>query len=166
MPNSLARGERRLDVLAVEVAEVGPVQQPGEVAQQRPLSRCCFCSAFSGSARPARRCRGAPDITQEHEHETSQIEDEFFYRYGAAARGDIDAESGGLVWEHEEGVAEKQVEEKADWRQDGDRTPKGRARKLKVGPGSKPPRQGCDRNEEEEQTPGVTKWRRIVGAWL
>src|SRR6266508_1483735 len=108
----------------------------------------------------------APDVTQKHEHKTGQIEDELFHRYGAAACRDINAESGELVWEDEEGVAEKQVEEKADWRQHGDRTPKGRARKLQVGPGGKPPRQRYNRNDEEEQTPGVTKRRRIVGARL
>src|SRR4029453_19059526 len=108
----------------------------------------------------------APDVTQEHEHETGQIKNEFFYRYRATPRGDINAESGGLVWEDEEGAAEKQVEKKADWHQDGDRTPKGRARKLQVGPGGKPPPQREDRNDKEEQTPGVTERRRIVGARL
>src|SRR3989442_13222377 len=37
----------------------------------------------------------APDITQEHEHETGEIEDELFYRHRAAARGDVNAERGG-----------------------------------------------------------------------
>src|SRR5882724_4767433 len=107
-----------------------------------------------------------PDVAQEHEHETGQIKDELFYRYRAAARGDVNAKSGGMVWENEKGVAEKQVEEKADWRQDGDRTPKGRARELQVGPGGKPPRERCDRNDKKKQTPGVTERRRIVGARL
>src|SRR4029450_1304028 len=93
----------------------------------------------------------APDVTQEHEHETGQIEDELFDRYGAAARGKINAERRRRVWEREEGVAEKQVEEKADWHQDDDRTPKGRARELEVGPGGKPPPERCDRNDEKKQ---------------
>jgi hypothetical protein len=108
----------------------------------------------------------APDITQEHEHETRQIKDELFYWYRAAARRDVDAESCGFVWEDEEIVAEQQIEDEAQRRQNCDRTPKGRARELQIGSGDEPPGQRCDRNDEEEQTPSVTERCRIVGAWL
>src|SRR5256885_16633051 len=69
----------------------------------------------------------APDITQEHEHETGEIEDELFYRYRAAARGDVNAESGGLVWGDEKKGTEEHNDEKNERRPEGEANPQDRA---------------------------------------
>src|SRR5438876_307031 len=72
----------------------------------------------------------APDITQEHEHETGEIEDELFYRYRAAARGDVNAESGGVVWGGEGSGTEEHNGDKGRRRPDGSPRHKGRARAV------------------------------------
>src|SRR6516164_7952584 len=75
----------------------------------------------------------APNITEQHEHEASQIENEFFDWNGSADGWDFATECGQLVWENEESVAKQQIEQETKRREHGDGSPKSLSRKFEIG---------------------------------
>jgi hypothetical protein len=58
----------------------------------------------------------APNVTQQHQHEPGEIENEFFNRNRSAHGGYFPTESRRFVWENEESVAKEQVEEETERR--------------------------------------------------
>src|SRR5215475_1353263 len=58
----------------------------------------------------------APNVTQQHEHEPGEVENEFF-DWNCSAQGRyFPTESGRFIWENEESVAKQQVEEETERR--------------------------------------------------
>src|SRR5437667_7436649 len=74
----------------------------------------------------------APDVTQQHEHEAGQIENEFLDWNSSACRRDVPAECGRPIWENEEGVAKEQIQQKAEWREHCDGPPECFSRKNEI----------------------------------
>src|SRR5262249_50573208 len=58
----------------------------------------------------------APNVTQQHQHEPGEIENEFFNRNRSAHGRYFPTESGRFVWENEESVAKQKVEEETERR--------------------------------------------------
>src|SRR5206468_7525912 len=81
----------------------------------------------------------APDITQQHQHEAGEIEDEFLDWNCSTHCRYLPTECRRLVWENEKGIAKEQVEHETKWREHRDRSPKCFSRKLQIGPAGEPP---------------------------
>ena len=58
----------------------------------------------------------APNVTQQHQHEPGEVENEFFDWNRSADRGYFPAESGRFIRENEKRVAKEQVERETQWR--------------------------------------------------
>src|SRR5438445_6155264 len=104
----------------------------------------------------------APNITEQHEHEASQIENEFLDWNCSAYGRDAAAECGRLVRENEESVAKEQVEHETEWREHRDGSPKCFSGKLQIGPAGKPPPERRDRNNKQEKARCISERRRII----
>src|SRR5206468_5840068 len=108
----------------------------------------------------------APDITQQHQHEAGEIEDEFLDWNRTTCCGYFATERRRFIWENEESVAKEQVEQETEWREHGDGSPECFSRKLQIGPAGKPPPERRDRHNEQEQAPCISKRRRIIRCGL
>src|SRR5206468_1997101 len=104
----------------------------------------------------------APNITQQHQHEAGEIEDEFLDWNCSAYGRDVAAECGRLVRENEEGVAKEQIQQKPEWREHRDGSPKCFSWKLQIGTARKPPPERRDRNNKQEQAPCISERGRII----
>src|SRR5437660_9716630 len=98
----------------------------------------------------------APDVTQQHEHEAGEVEDEFLDRNRPAQRGNLATECSCFVWEGEESVAKEQIEQEAKRCEHGDGSPKCFSRKNEIGPTGEPPSQRTDRNNKQEEAPCIS----------
>jgi hypothetical protein len=58
----------------------------------------------------------APNVTQQHQHEPGEIENEFLDGNRSAHRGYFPTESGRFIRENEKGVAKQQVEQETERR--------------------------------------------------
>ena len=58
----------------------------------------------------------APNVTQQHQHEPGEVENEFFNRNRSAHRGYFPAECGGFVRKNEKSISKEQVEHETQWR--------------------------------------------------
>src|SRR5437660_6863792 len=103
-----------------------------------------------------------PDITQQREHEASEVEDELLDWNGPAHCGYFATEGCCLVSENKKGVAKEQIQQEPDWREHSDGSPKCFPWKLQVRAAGKPPPERRDRHNEQEQAPCISKRRRII----
>src|SRR5437016_4363169 len=108
----------------------------------------------------------APDITQQHQHEAGEIEDEFLDWNSSTHCGYFATERRRFIWENEESVAKEQVEHETEWREHRDRSPRGFSRKLQIGTARKPPPERRDGNDRQEQAPCISERRRIIRSGL
>jgi hypothetical protein len=108
----------------------------------------------------------APNVTQQHQHEAGEIEDEFLDWNRSTHGGYLATERGRFIWENEESVAKEQVEHETEWREHRDGSPKCFSRKLQIGPAGKPPSQRRDRNYKQEQAPCISERGRIIRGGL
>src|SRR4029077_9844025 len=58
----------------------------------------------------------APNVTQQHQHEPCEVENEFFNRNRSAQRGYFPTECGRFIRENEKRVPKQQVERETQWR--------------------------------------------------
>src|SRR5438876_6274428 len=107
-----------------------------------------------------------PDITQQHQHEPGEIEDEFLDRNRSTEGRNLAPECGRFLWESEESTAKEQVEQETEWREHCDGSPKCFSRKLQIGPAGKPPSKRRDGNNKQEQAPCISERRRIIRCCL
>ena len=108
----------------------------------------------------------APDVTQQDQHETGQVEDEFFDWNGPAHGRYLATQDCCLVSENKKGVAKEHIQQEPDWREHSDGSPKCFSRKPQIGPAGKPPPERRDRHNEQEQAPCISKRRRIIRCGL
>jgi hypothetical protein len=108
----------------------------------------------------------APNVTQQHEHEAGEIEDEFLDWNRSTRRGYLAAERSCFIWKNEESVAKEQIEQETDWREHCDGSPECFSRKLQIGPAGKPPPERRNRNNEQEQAPCISERGRIIRSGL
>src|SRR5438445_13732828 len=108
----------------------------------------------------------APDITQQHQHEAGEIEDEFLDGNRSTQGGNIATERRRFIWENEESVAKEQIQQEPDWREHSDGSPKCFPWKLQVRAAGKPPPERRDRHNEQKQAPCISKRRRIIRCGL
>src|SRR5439155_10609760 len=108
----------------------------------------------------------APDITQQHQHEAGEIEDEFLDGNRSTQGGNIATERRCFIWENEESVAKEQIQQEPDWREHSDGSPKCFPWKLQVRAADKPPPERRDRHNEQKQAPCISKRRRIIRCGL
>src|SRR5262249_26677616 len=111
----------------------------------RYASRCC---CVVGNIVRRHPIFIAPDIAQQHQHEASEIEDEFLDWNCSTKCGYLAAECCCFVWKNEESIAEEQVEQQTEWREHCDGPPKCLFRKPQIGPAGKPPPERRDRSNE------------------
>src|SRR5437773_11899713 len=104
----------------------------------------------------------APDITQQHQREAGEIEDEFLDRNRTTHRGYFATERRRFIWENEESVAKEQVEHETAWREHRDGSPKCFSRKLQIRTARKPPPERRDRHNKQQQAPCISKRRGII----
>src|SRR5258705_5370770 len=91
----------------------------------------------------------APNVTQHHQHEPGEVENEFFNRNRSAHRGYFPTESGQFVRKNEESVAKKQVEQETQRREYPESSPERLSWKLQIGSAGKPPTERADRDDKQ-----------------
>ena len=89
----------------------------------------------------------APNVTEQHEHETSQVENKFLDWNRSTDGRDFASKCGRFVWENEESVAKEQIEQEAERCEQGDAFSKMPfSETCRSGSAGKPPRQRTNRN--------------------
>src|SRR4030095_11190785 len=88
----------------------------------------------------------APNVTQQHQHEPREVENELFDGNRPAHRSYLPTECGRFVRENEKRVTKQQVEEETERRQRRDGSPKRLSWKPQIRPAAKPPTERADRD--------------------
>src|SRR5262249_48390860 len=89
----------------------------------------------------------APVVTQQHQHEPGEVENEFLARNRSAKGWYSPAQCGRFVRENEKRVTKQQVEKETERRQHRDGSPKRLSWKPQIRPAAKPPAKRADRDE-------------------